>query len=70
MEQLLHCPMPLEIPAMARLPRYGLPGQAQHVIQRGNTAARFIFAPEDYELFLECLPIRAASHSAEPPSSA
>lgn len=40
---------------MARLPRYGLPGQPQHVIQRGNNRSPIFFAPEDYEFFLECL---------------
>jgi putative transposase len=40
---------------MARLPRYGLPGQAQHVIQRGNNRSPLFFAPKDYQFFLECL---------------
>jgi REP element-mobilizing transposase RayT len=40
---------------MARLPRYGLPGQPQHVIQRGNNRSPIFFAPEDYVFFLECL---------------
>ncbi|MGQ0698473.1 MAG: transposase [Panacagrimonas sp.] len=40
---------------MARLPRYGLPGQPQHVIQRGNNRNPMFFAPQDYEFFLECL---------------
>ncbi|MGH8035734.1 MAG: transposase [Nevskiales bacterium] len=40
---------------MARLPRYGLPGQPQHVIQRGNNRNPIFFAPEDYGFFLECL---------------
>lgn len=40
---------------MARLPRYGLAGQPQHVIQRGNNRSPIFFAPEDYDFFLECL---------------
>lgn len=40
---------------MARLSRYGLPGQPQHVIQRGNNRSPIFFAPEDYAFFLECL---------------
>jgi len=40
---------------MARLPRYGLAGQPQHVIQRGNNRTPIFFAPEDYAFFLECL---------------
>lgn len=40
---------------MARLPRYGLPGQPQHVIQRGNNRSPIFVAPEDYLFFLERL---------------
>lgn len=40
---------------MARLPRYGLAGQPQHVIQRGNNRNPIFLAPGDYEFFLECL---------------
>lgn len=40
---------------MARLPRYGLPGQPQHVIQRGNNRSPIFFAQEDYAFFLKCL---------------
>ncbi|NKF24499.1 transposase [Solimonas marina] len=40
---------------MARLPRYGVPGQPQHVIQRGNNRSPIFCAPEDYRFFLECL---------------
>jgi hypothetical protein len=36
---------------MARLPRYGLPGQPQHVIQRGNNRSPIFFAAEDYAFF-------------------
>ena len=40
---------------MARLPRYVLPGQPQHVIQRGNNRAVIFFAEEDYFFYRECL---------------
>lgn len=40
---------------MARLPRYGVPGQPQHLIQRGNNRAPIFFAPEDYGFYVECL---------------
>lgn len=48
---------------MARLPRYGLPGQPQHVIQRGNNRGPIFFGKEDYEYFLECLRDACAVHS-------
>lgn len=40
---------------MARLPRYNLPGQPQHVILRGNNRGIIFAADEDYRLFLDCL---------------
>lgn len=40
---------------MARLPRYGVSGQPQHIIQRGNNRSPIFFAHQDYEFFLECL---------------
>lgn len=40
---------------MARLPRYVLPGQPQHLIQRGNNRQPIFFADVDYRFFLECL---------------
>jgi putative transposase len=40
---------------MARLPRYGLPGQPQHVIQRGNNRAALFVMDTDYQFFRECL---------------
>lgn len=48
---------------MARLPRYVVPGQPQHVIQRGNNREP-IFADEaDYRFYLECL-LEAAQREA------
>lgn len=40
---------------MARLPRYVLPGQPQHVIQRDNNRGVTFFAEEDYSFYRECL---------------
>ena len=50
---------------MARLPRLALPGQPQHVIQRGNNRAP-IFADEaDYHFYLEKLRTGAEKHGCE-----
>ena len=43
---------------MPRHPRYALPGQPQHVIQRGNNRSAIFAAPADYERF------RAYLHAA------
>lgn len=40
---------------MARQPRYCLPGQPQHVIQRGNNRTPMFDTPSDYQFFRECL---------------
>lgn len=40
---------------MARLPRYALPGQPQHVIQRGNNRSTLFQVPGDYAFFRDCL---------------
>lgn len=40
---------------MARLPRYVIPGQPQHVIQRGNNREIIFVADEDYRFYLEKL---------------
>jgi len=46
---------------MARLPRYVIPGQPQHIIQRGNI--RIIFAAEaDYQFFRDALVEAALKH--------
>ena len=37
---------------MARLPRYFVSGQAQHVIQRGNNRQSIFAADDDYQLFI------------------
>ena len=40
---------------MARLPRYVLPGQPQHIIQRGNNRQAIFAADADYQFFRDCL---------------
>lgn len=40
---------------MARLPRFFVPGQPLHVIQRGNNREPIFAADGDYRLYLECL---------------
>ena len=40
---------------MARLPRYFLPGQPQHLIQRGNNRNALFFRNQDYHFYLDCL---------------
>ncbi len=47
---------------MARLPRYNLPGQPQHVILRGNNRSAIFAAQEDYPFFIECLRIASGQH--------
>jgi len=40
---------------MARLLRIIVPGQALHIIQRGNNRQACFFADDDYQFFLDCL---------------
>lgn len=40
---------------MARLPRYVIPGQPQHIIQRGNNRTDIFGKADDYIFYLECL---------------
>ena len=47
---------------MARLPRYILAGQPQHVIQRGNNRQAIFGADEDYGFCLEKLQMAAEKH--------
>lgn len=49
---------------MARLPRYNLPGQPQHVILRGNNRSIIFAAEEDYLFFLDCLQDAAERHGS------
>jgi len=40
---------------MARLPRFVLVGEPQHVIQRGNNRSIIFAAEQDYQFYLEKL---------------
>lgn len=40
---------------MARLPRYFIKDQPQHLIQRGNNRELIFGANEDYQFYIECL---------------
>lgn len=50
---------------MARLPRYIIPGQPQHVILRGNNRSDIFRAETDYRFFLEKLQMACAQHGSE-----
>ncbi len=45
---------------MARLPRYVIPGQPQHIIERGNNRQTIFAAEADYQFFRDAL-VRAAA---------
>ena len=47
---------------MARLPRYVIPGQPQHIIQRGNNRQAIFGAEADYQLFRDALVEAAQKH--------
>ena len=47
---------------MARLPRFVLPGQPQHVIQRGNNRQKIFRADGDYRFYLDKLRGAAQKH--------
>jgi putative transposase len=47
---------------MARLPRFVIPGQPQHVIQRGNNREVLFDAEADYRFYLEKLAAAAEKH--------
>ena len=50
---------------MARLPRYVIPGQPQHVMLRGNNRNDIFRAEADYTFFLEKLQLACSKHGAE-----
>ncbi len=50
---------------MARLPRFVIPGQPQHVIQRGNNRQAIFRAEADYQFFLEKLSEAADKHQCD-----
>jgi putative transposase len=47
---------------MARLARYFVKGQAQHIIQRGNNRDPIFAGDQDYRFYLECLQEAADRH--------
>ncbi len=50
---------------MARLPRNVVPGQALHIIQRGNNRQPCFFADDDYRFYLDCLEDAATRYGAK-----
>ena len=48
---------------MARLPRFFVPGEVLHVIQRGNNRDPVFGAEPDYLFYLDCLERAASEHS-------
>ncbi len=50
---------------MARLPRFILPGQPQHIIQRGNNRQVIFRADDDYLFYLEKLHAAAVKHQCD-----
>jgi len=51
-----------EKPGMARLPRYVIPGQPQHIIQRGNNRQAIFAADADFQFFRDALIDAASKH--------
>ena len=47
---------------MARLPRFMIPDQPQHVILRGNNRAEIFCAEADYNFYLEKLKLACTKH--------
>lgn len=50
---------------MARLPRFALPGQPQHVIQRGNNRTPLFAKPADYSAFRRCVTTACTEHGCQ-----
>ena len=50
---------------MARMPRYVVPGQPQHVIQRGNNRQAIFGADADYRFYLDKLAEAANKHECD-----
>ncbi len=50
---------------MARLPRFVITGQPQHIIQRGNNRQNIFRADEDYRFYLEKLSAAAKKHRCD-----
>ena len=50
---------------MARLPRFVIPGQPQHVIVRGNNREAIFYADADYQFYLEKLKQACDKHRCD-----
>ncbi len=50
---------------MARLPRFIIPGQPQHLIQRGNNRQNIFRAEDDYHFYLEKLKAAVETHQCD-----
>lgn len=50
---------------MARLPRFVLPGQPQHVIVRGNNREPIFYGEQDYQFYLEKLKQACDKHDCD-----
>ena len=50
---------------MARMPRYVIPGQPQHVIQRGNNRQPIFGSDDDYRYYLEKLKEAFLKHECD-----
>ena len=53
---------------MARLSRFVIPGQPQHVILRGNNRTEIFCADADYQFYLEKLQQACATHTISTPT--
>lgn len=47
---------------MARLPRYAIKNQPQHIIQRGRDGKQVFFEEQDYQYFYDCLEAAAYNY--------
>lgn len=47
---------------MARLPRYAIKNQPQHIIQRGRDGTQIFFEEQDYQYFHDCLEAAAYNY--------
>ncbi len=47
---------------MARLPRYAIKNQPQHIIQRGRNGQQIFFEEQDYQYFYDCLEAAAYNY--------
>ena len=56
------CTVQQVTPPVARLPRYVIPGQPQHIIQRGNNRQVIFAADADYLFFRDAVVEAARKH--------